>query len=180
MKTKNAVIIILVIIIVAQFAQYLLLLRKFDRLKFTFENQPVEVYVAGLTERVREIGQIRGEIIYQNRWLSRRLDKCIEMLEQQKGLEPIPIEYPELDWMRHLKSDPNTAKKYELEPVPFYEPYEGPNTPSMESAEEGDVRKLMCLLNLHIISLKMYLEPYNSRIENYDKRLKRLEDRLEE
>jgi len=50
MKTNNVVITILVIVLVAQFTQYILLLRRFDRLKFAFEHQPVEVYVAGLTE----------------------------------------------------------------------------------------------------------------------------------
>jgi len=89
MKTKTIVIVILIIVIAAQFIQYILLLRRFDRLKLEFEYEvPVQVYVAGLTERVREIENIRSTIIWQNHWLSKRLYKCIELLELQEGLEP--------------------------------------------------------------------------------------------
>ncbi len=179
MKAKNVVIVILIIIILGQLIQFLLLLRKFGRLKFTFEHQPVEVYIAGLTEKLRGLDPLRSEIIWQNRWLSQRLDKCIEMLEQQRGLEPVPVEYPKPGYMSYLKPDPNVAKKYKVEPVPFYEPYEEPNNLSLKDTEEGDVKRLMCLLNLQLLGLKMYLEPSKAQIENYEKRLKRLENHLE-
>ncbi len=174
MKTKNIVILILLLIICGQFIQSFLLLKKFDRLKFTFENQPVEVYVAGLTESIRKIDPLRSEIILQNHWLSKRLYKCIELLEQQKGLEPIPMEYPMP--YPYPESDPNMLQPYMTESVPFYEHYEGPNNPPLEDIEEGDIRKLRCLINLQLVGLKMYLEPSKARIENYEKRLKRLEE----
>lgn len=68
MKTKNVVIIILVIVIVAQFTQHFLLLRRFDRLKleFTYGEVPVQVYVAGLTERICDINSIRNKISWQH------------------------------------------------------------------------------------------------------------------
>ncbi len=178
MKIKNVVILILLLIICGQFIQSFLLLRKFDLLKFTFENQPVEVYVAGLTESVRKLDPLRSEIILQHHWLSERLHKCIELLEQQNGLEPMPMEYSTPYRMLHSypKPDPNMLQPYMTESVPFYEHYEGPNNPPLEDIEEGDIRQLRCLINLQILGLKMYLEPYKARIENYEKRLKRLEE----
>jgi len=178
MKIKNVATLILLLIICGQFIQSFLLLKKFDLLKFTFENQPVEVYVAGLTESIRNIDPLRSEIILQHHWLSKRLYKCIELLEQQKGLEPIPMEYPtQYQMLRpYPKSDPNMLHPYMTESVPFCEHYEGPNIPPLENSEEGDIRQLRCLINLQIIGLKMYLEPSKARIENYEKRLKRLEE----
>jgi len=178
MKIKNVLILILLLIICGQFIQSFLLLKRFDRLKFTFENQPVEVYVAGLTESIRKLDPLRSEIILQHHWLSKRLYKCIELLEQQNGLEPIPMEHPTPYQMLqpYRKSDSNMLQPYMSESVPFYEHYEGPNIPPLEDIEEGDIRQLRCLINLQTIGLKMYLEPSKARIENYEKRLKRLEE----
>lgn len=176
MKIKNVVILILLLIICGQFIQSFLLLKRFDVLKFTFENQPVEVYVAGLTESIRKIDPLGSEIILQNHWLSKRLYKCIELLEQQKGLEPIPMEYPKPRLMSYRKSDPNMLQPYMSESVPFYEHYEGPNNPLLEDIEENDIRILRSRINFQLTCLKMYLEPSKARIENYEKRLKRLEE----
>ncbi len=178
MKIKNVATLILLLIICGQFIQFFLLLKKFDQLKFTFENQPVEVYVAGLKKSIRKLDPLRSEIILQHHWLSNRLYKCIELLEQQKGLKPIPMEYPAPYQMLHSysKSDPNMLQPYMSKSVPFYEHYEGPNNLPLEDIEEGDIRRLGCLINLQIIGLKMYLEPSKARIENYEKRLKRLEE----
>jgi len=176
MKAKNVIIVVLLAIIVAQFIQYLLLLKKFDQLSldFVYREIPPKVYIAGLTERFQEIDQIRSEVIWQARWLSRRLGKCIELLEQQKGLEPIPVEYLKPDLMPHLRYDPNLAKRYEVESIPFYEPYEGPNTPPLKDIEEVNVRALMCQINIRLVSLKFFIEPLKAHIVNYDKRLARL------
>ena len=176
MKIKNVAILILLLIICGQFIQSFLLLKKFDRLKFTFEKRPVEVYVAGLTESIRKIDPLRSEIILQHHWLSKRLYKCIELLEQQKDLNPIPMEYPEQSLMSYRKSGLNMPQPYKTESVPFYEYYEGPNNPPLEDIEESDIRKLKSLINLQMVSLKMYLEPSKVRIENYQKRLKRIEE----
>jgi len=186
MKIKNVVILILLLIICGQFIQSFLLLKKFNTLRFTFEHQPVEVYVAGLTESLKEVDPLIGEITSQHHWLSKRLYKCIELLEQQKGLKAIPMEYPvgyPMPGFTHpmgplySQSDPNTLQPYMTESVPFYEDYTEPSIPPLENIKESDIQRLKCRINLQTLSLNMYLNPCSkARIENYEKRLKRLEE----
>jgi len=183
MKIRNVVIFILLLIICGQFIQSFFLLNKFDRLSFTFVRRPVEVYVAGLTESVRMSGPLKSEIIFQHKWLSERLCKCIERLEQQEGLEPLPMEFPSQYPMLGQYSQiggPNHPLRPPLtdmaESIPYYECYEEPNYPPFEDDEESDIQKLRAVINLQIIGIRMYLEPSRIRIENYEKRLKRLEE----
>jgi len=175
MKTKNAIIAIFLIIILGQYMLFHLLLRKFDRLKFAFEEDPVRVYVAGLTENIREVEKLRGEAIWQALWISKRLDKCIELLEAQKGLKPIPIEYPGPKIKGFTEPDPNMAEKYAPPPEPFYEPYESPNNPPLLDVKERCMKTLMCQLDLDQYALTTIVKILGRQIENFEKRLKRLD-----
>jgi len=175
MKTKNAVIAILLIVILGQYVLFYLLIKKFDRLKFAFEEDPVKVYVAGLTEKIRQANRLRGEAIWQAVWISKRFDKCIELLEAQKGLKPIPIECPGPKIKGFPEPDPNMVKKYAPPPEPFYEPYESPNNPPLEDTEEDRLRTLMCLLDIQQAGLKNTVMAFERQIKNYEQRLKRLD-----
>ena len=154
---------ILLIIILGQFIQSILLLRKFNQLKFTYEEDPVRVYVAGLTQKLREVDRLRGEVVWQAAWFSKRLDKCIDPRPKLQGF-PAP--------------DPNEIIKRQ-QSEPFYEAYESPNSPPLRDLEERPVRYAMWALNLKHVALKMCLENFNARIQSYEKRLKRLENYLE-
>jgi hypothetical protein len=175
MKAKDAVIGVLLTVILGQVVVFYLLLREFDRLKFTFEEDPVRVYVDGLTLRIRELGRLRSEVYWQAAWLSKRLDKCIEMLEAQKGLEPIPIEWPGPKIKGLRRPDPNMLKKYAPPPEPFYEPYKDPNNPSLVDTEERWTRVLMCQLALEQMGLTNALGIMERQIENFETRLARID-----
>ncbi len=176
MKIKDAVILFLLLIICVQYIQSLLLVKRFDRLQFIFQDDPVKVYVAGLTETIMKADRLRLEITMQHRWLSRRLYKCIELLEQENGLEPIPMEYPKIRVGPYPRSHPNSMETYMSE-LPFYKPYKKRNISPFKDIRECGVKTLTAIVkNLQLAGQESSLERSRAEIKNYDKRLKRLEE----
>lgn len=133
-----------------------------------------------LAPHVRTIEKQTLELIAQHAWLKASLNKCIEKLEIEKGLEPMPFDmYQHLDFPK-LKRGPNAAKRYTEKQQKFFVPYQGPNQPSLSASEHQDIRILTALLRLQCNSIEMYMAGSRDWIANFEKRLKRLEDRLKE
>jgi len=144
------------------------------------EQNSNQEHADALAPYVRSIQEQTLEVIAQHRWLKRRLEKCIETLEAQHGLEPIPIEYPEREFLKSFprrKTDPNSM--YTRPPEPFYLPYENPNPPVWPVDKQHDIKTLIALLRLQSISIKLYMSSADDWIENFEKRLERLEGHLE-
>jgi len=131
-------------------------------------------YTTILMPKLNEMcGQIE-EIKVQNQWLRRRLDKCLEKLEAERGLEPM---LPERDLP--LVSAPNLAGKYFQDSEPWFAPYEEPNVPSVLEDPDTMVKQLVCIMGIKNASNRVYLDFSVSRIKNFEKRLKRLESYME-
>jgi len=142
------------------------------------DQSSIQEHSDALAPGVRVIQERTLELIAQHKWLKCRLEKCIERLEQQKGLEPIPIiefQYPKPDGRQYPKRVPNIVKKYEPEPEPFYVPYESPNLPDWIVDKQPDIRTLIALLNLQSLSIAMYMYGSGDWIENFEKRLQRID-----
>ena len=173
MKAKEIIITILVVVIVAQFIQSFFLLKKLNQKEIGFMEKPAEVYIADLTQKLREVQITRGKVIWQAAWFSRHLGKCIEALENKEGLEPIPIEspYPIIKGFPSLCTNDNMRR---LQAEPFLKPYEEPNSPPPKDLEECPVHYALCSLNLELCSFGMAKEKFDRLIRNYEQRLKRL------
>ena len=117
-----------------------------------------------LTQRVRS----------QYFWSRNSLDKCIRTIEIEKGLEPIPLSTRDFPL---FETDTNNTYKYHLEGEPLYIPYESPELSTLKYMD--DMRKLRACLNLNAMALSMCMQDANDRIENLEKRLKRLEAPLD-
>jgi hypothetical protein len=175
MKSKDIIIAILVIVIIAQFIQSFFLLKKLNQKEFI--ERPAEIYIADLTQRLREVRITGVKVIRQATWFRRHLGKCIEALENKEGLKPIPIESPELIAYLKIKGfpspDQNESMK-RLQAEPFFEPYEEPNSPPLEDLKERPVQYALCSLNLDLWLLRNTQKNFDGRIQNYEQRLKRL------
>lgn len=177
MKTKNVIIMILLAVVLGLSIQNILLIRKFDKIKtaLCFEKVPVEMYIANLTQSLERVNHGYIKILSQHHWLSDRLDRCIETLEQQNDLEPIPAPRP----YPSMPVPPNTGELPQKKPVAFYEPYQDPNTYSFDERERS-VRHVICMMNLMSLSQSMYEYSGRPKIENFEKRLQRLNCYIEE
>ena len=130
-----------------------------------------EVYVAGLTEAAERQNRVCVDLAYQANWLRRHLEKCLTLIESQRGLEPMS-----------LKSDMSkgpfaVSPRFSSEASgPFITPYEkhdwsGEDSPS----EEKDIRRLTCLTNLATLSAQMSsIYDMDRVIENFQQRLERI------
>ena len=174
MKTKNIIIAILIVVVLGQFV---ILVRQTrikhyrELLNRNFQRIPIEVYVAGLTETINRNSQGNIELLAQLRWTTRHLGKCIVLLEEQRGLDPIPIksEYPT---MKDIK--PPLPEKQEAEP--FYIPYiKPPSHKDPNESNEVDLQRLRCMFNQNTIAIKMAVVAAEMRIYNYEERLQQLD-----
>jgi len=141
------------------------------------EKVSVQDHADALAGQVRLIQEQTLELMAQHKWLKHRLEKCIEKLEAERGLEPIPFDWSkkmEIDYLP-WKRDPKYAPPPEL----WFVPYESPNTPAWPVDKQHDIRTLIALLRLQSTTLGMYMVSTHDRIENFEKRLKRLESNLE-
>jgi hypothetical protein len=118
------------------------------------------------------------ELMAQHKWLKHRLDKCLEKLEAERGLSPIPVENPAAKmyvlW-RGGKIDPNETLKYAPKPEPFYVPYEEPNQRGLPNDRHYEIPIITALLGLQCTATAMYMSDSKDWIENFEKRLKRLD-----
>jgi len=118
------------------------------------------------------------ELMAQHKWLKHRLDKCLEKLEAERGLMPIPVENPAANMYalrRGGKIDPNETIKYAPKPDPFYVPYEEPNQRGLPTDGHYEIPTITALLGLQCTATAMYMSDSKNWIENFEKRLKRLD-----
>lgn len=121
------------------------------------------------------------ELMAQHKWLKHRLDKCLEKLEAERGLMPIPVENPAANMYalrRGGKIDPNETLKYAKyapKPDPFYVPYEEPNQRGLPTDGHYEIPTITALLGLQCTATAMYMSDSKNWIENFEKRLKRLD-----
>jgi len=106
----------------------------------------------------------------QHNWLKHRLHKCLEKLEAERGLAPIPRKYEMV-----LRGDPNLVDKYPEPPEPWFVPYEEPNIPSMLEEPDTSVRCLVGMMGIRAGSDRLYIDSSRYWIENFENRLKRLD-----
>jgi len=143
------------------------------------DQSSIQEHADALAPGVRVIQERTLELIAQHKWLKCRLEKCIEKLEVERGLEPIPLKTPAEKFhemfMPARKVDPNEAMKYVPKPEPFYVPYESPNLPAWPVDKQPDIRTLIALLNLQSLSITMYMYGSGDWIENFEKRLQRID-----
>ena len=143
------------------------------------DQSSIQEHADALAPGVRVIQERTLELIAQHKWLKCRLEKCIEKLEAERGLEPIPVEtaagkFREM-FMPARKFDPNEAMKYAPKPELFYVPYESPNLPAWPVGKQRDIRKLIALLNLQSLTIALYMYSTDDSIENFEKRLQRID-----
>jgi len=143
------------------------------------EQVSLEESAKVMASQLESLQQQTLELMVQHAWLRESLNKCIEKLEIEKGLEPMLFDmYQHLHFPK-LKRDPNTAKRYAEKQQKFFVPYQGPNQPSLSAFEHQDIRILIALLRLQCNSIEMYMSGSKNWIANFEKRLKRLEGHLE-
>jgi len=97
----------------------------------------------------------------------------MKAIEAEKGLEPIPlsIKYPV-----PFKGEPNYVDEYIFRDEPLFMPYESPEVSSL--GEPNNIHLLKALLNLQMLSLNTLMVHSHEWNENFEKRLKRLEEHL--
>jgi hypothetical protein len=176
MKTKNIIIIILVAVLLGQF---FLLIRHTRIQKYmecvSREELPVEVYVAGMAESVKHNYRTNTQLLSQSKWAMRHLGRCVELLEKERELEPIPVK-------RKRYSFPDSNHPGLLPPIvedtgPFYVPYEKYKIPDLPKypEEEVELKNLQVALNMNTLSLKLAIYSADEQIQNYEERLQRLD-----
>ncbi len=146
------------------------------------DKRSVQENADALVPNVRLIQEETLKLMTQHKWLISRLDKCLERLEAERGLEPIPLKsvedkYREMGYPLPI-TDPNIVKQYGPPPEPFYRPYEDPNVPAWPTDKEYDLETLLALLRLQSLSIKLYVYSTDDWIENLEQRLKRLEGQM--
>lgn len=131
-----------------------------------------QVYFMALLPQINSMYEQSEELSAQNHWLRRSLDKCIEKLEAERGLEPIPLKY-----RLPLKGEPSLVDRYPQHPEPWFMPYEGSIAEPLP--ELRDIAMLKAMMGIHSVSVKMFILTTDDWIENFEKRMKRLEECLE-
>jgi hypothetical protein len=137
-----------------------------------------EAFVKSILPQVNMMCDQTRELSAENRWLKRSFDKCIEKLEAERGLEPIPIK-PLFDFDRHLKNyDTNhTAKISNKMNEPFFTPYKIPVSEPIELRRNDvdNIARVRALMGLRIMAVQMAMYSENNRMINFEERLKRLD-----
>lgn len=105
------------------------------------ENIEPEVYVMGLTEAIDRQNRAVYEMAYQNRWLRIHLDNCLRLIESERNLESIPVEFD-------MSKDPFIGMPFEGDRQgPFVRPY-AYAPPEVTNDQEEHIRVLHCKVNL--------------------------------
>ena len=127
-----------------------------------------EVYAMGLTEAIERQNQTGVDLAYTVGWMKRHFDRCLTLIESERGLEPIPIKYP--DW-----GGPQPSEGYFLNKEgPFVMPYEKPKHEPDQSPREKNLKHLECLVNLSTMAVTMSMYSVEMEIENFQQRLQRI------
>lgn len=134
---------------------------------------PLDVFVTGLTEAVDQQEQIRNDVVSQNEWLRRHLERTLEILEAEYNLKPIFLKTP-------YPSEEMNPSEGISEPDIFVTPYRKTEYESpLAGPNEDGLRLLKARINLNTHSI--FLATYNTEywIENFYERLQRLEQTIE-
>jgi len=132
-----------------------------------FDPNSANTFVTALLPTVNQISEYNTRLRAQEAWLVRNFDKCLKKLEAERGLKPILPKYS-----RPFRSDPNSTFPVE----PWYEPYESPLWYPMETP--SGVKMLMCWLGIYSSDMHNRTFGINDRIENFEQRMKRLDEHL--
>ena len=127
-----------------------------------------EVYVMGLTEAIERKNQAHDSLSYTTGWLKRHLDRCLILIESERGLEPIPIECPKVRGPRHAEGS------FKKKSGPFVIPYERPQIDPERSSQEKDLRYLQCLVNMQAMGTVSSMYNADGEIANFQQRLERI------
>ena len=127
-------------------------------------------YTAILMPKLNETyGQIE-ELKAQNQWLRDNLNKCLEKLETEKGLESIPLDHNSLSG-----DGPKLAGKYSQPPETWFKQYEEPNVSPLLEGPESNIRFLIYLMGIREGSNRLFIDVAGGWIENFEERMKRLD-----
>ncbi len=188
MRTRNIIIIVLLLVIIGM--SFVIFKQRFDLRYYCdmtdIEREP-QVYIMGLTESAKGLADRVGVIGSMNSWITKRLDACLAKLEAERGLEPIPVENPFKEQLGILgepnspfiistPSDTNHKRFVEPENL-FYEPFSERHAHKSEiDSKERPIQYIQCVLNLASLGINMNQRYSKCQIENFEKRLKRIEE----
>ena len=126
------------------------------------------VVAAALWPQLEAMNRQRMELVAQHRWLRESLDKSIRILEEEKGLERIPLT-AKMPFGAEAPASITEPPQTE----PLYVPYSAPDANS--SGEAPSLNIMRALLNLEILGVNSYMAGANDWVENFEQRLQRLE-----
>jgi hypothetical protein len=129
-----------------------------DYIYVGFEPETSQMYNAVIIPPINTIDKNSRELMQQNKWLIKQLDKCLTLVEKNKNLKPLPLEphrpltaYPN----RTIEQNPETTEAI---------------------TEVEDLKMLLCLLNMRNMFLIHQIDNCNNRIHNFKLRIDRLEE----
>jgi len=133
-----------------------------------------QAFITAILPQLDAMNKQTRELTSQYKWYRDSLHKCMKAIEAEKGLEPIPlsIKYP-----LPFQGEPNYVDEYISRDEPLFTPYESPDVSSL--VEPNNIHLLKALLNLQMLSLNTMMANANEWNENFEKRLKRLEEILQ-
>lgn len=133
-----------------------------------------QAFITAILPQLDAMNKQTRELMCQYKWYRDSLHKCMKAIEAEKGLEPIPlsIKYP-----LPFKGEPNYVDEYIARDEPLFTPYESPDVSSL--GEPNNIHLLKALLNLQMLSVNTLMVHSNEWNENFEKRLKRLEESLQ-
>lgn len=130
-----------------------------------------DVYIIGLSTKIKDLHNYIGKSQWQERWLKRHLDNCLLLIEQQANLEPLPYEHPDTG----MPISPKIKTKFQEMHLPFFEPYLERELSEPEIDYRHDkVYAVMSLLDMQLHNFHWQKEHAKSRITHFEKRLSRI------
>jgi len=137
------------------------------------EPNSSQIYVMALMPGINSMYERTEELTSQNEWLRRNLNKCLEKLEIERELKSIQMKYP-----LPLRGDPNLASQFSEIPEPWFVPYESSAIEPL-SDKPDNIKMLIALMGMHSASMSHYISYTDEWIDNFEERMKRLENQLE-
>jgi len=141
-----------------------------DYLYIKIDPNSANVYVMSMLPQINSMYEQTTKLMAQNRWLRCSLEKCIEKIEAERGLRPVPLKHH-----LPLKGDPNLTDQYYQPNEPQCKEYENLDT-ELLSEKPASISMLQCLINLHLTRSKTYVVTTDDWITNFEQRLRRIEE----
>jgi hypothetical protein len=128
-----------------------------------------DIFVTATTPAINRMAECQNRLMTRMVWINNNLEKCLEKLESERGLEPIPRKGRFIP-----KSDPNFVPP----PEQWYESYEPEKWhPAMTFS---NVNGIVLYMNLYSLNMCNQAQGMDDYIENLDQRMKRLEKYINE